>query len=88
MPNPNPNIEVTVVVSGQSATVKANIHQKVENLVRDALNQTGNQGQPPANWELRTSDGILIDQNLTIQNAGIVQGMKLFLSPHAGAGGN
>jgi hypothetical protein len=88
MTHPNPHVDVTVVVSGQSTTVKVNVHQKVETLVREALNQTGNQGQPPGNWELRTSDGILIDQNLTIENAGIIQGMKLFLSPHAGAGGD
>ncbi|HEY3292824.1 MAG TPA: DUF2604 domain-containing protein [Candidatus Nanopelagicaceae bacterium] len=87
MAHPNPNIEVTVVVSGQPTTVKVNIHEKVENLVREALHQTGNQGQPPGNWELRTADGIMIDQNLSIENAGIVEGMKLFLSPHAGAGG-
>lgn len=82
------NITVTVVVSGQSTEAKINIHQKVEELVREALNRTGNQGQPPGNWELRTSDGNLIEQSLTVEAAGIVEGMKLFLSPHAGAGGN
>ena len=81
------NITVKVIVSGQPTSVTVNRHQKVENLVREALNQTGNKGQPPADWELRTADGALIDQGLTIETAGIIDGMTLYLSPRAGAGG-
>jgi len=81
------NITVKVIVSGQPTSVTVNRHQKVEHLVREALNQTGNKGQPPADWELRTADGALIEQNLTIDAAGIVDGMTLYLSPRAGAGG-
>jgi hypothetical protein len=55
--------------------------------VRESLNKTGNQGQPPSDWELRTSDGALIEQTLTIEAAGLVDGMTLYLSPRAGAGG-
>jgi hypothetical protein len=80
-------ITVKVIVSGQPTSVTVHKHQKVEHLVREALNQTGNKGQPPADWELRTSDGALIEQNLTIEAAGIVNGATLFLNPRAGAGG-
>jgi hypothetical protein len=83
----DPNINLVVVVSGQPASIKVNIHQKVDHLVREALNKTGNKGQPPADWELRTSDGALIEQSLTIEKAGLVEGMTLYLSPRAGAGG-
>lgn len=87
MAHPDRNISVTVIVSGQPTTVKVNIHQKVDHLVREALNQTGNKGQPPSEWELRTSDGALIEQTVTIEAAGIVNGMTLYLNPRAGAGG-
>lgn len=87
MTHPDPNIAVTVIVSGQPTTVKVNIHQKVDQLVREALNQTGNKGQPPSEWELRTSDGALIEQTLTVEAAGILAGMTLYLNPRAGAGG-
>jgi len=80
-------IAVKVIVSGQPTSVSVHKHQTVEHLVREALNQTGNKGQPPADWELRTSDGALIEQNLTIEAAGIVNGATLFLNPRAGAGG-
>jgi Protein of Unknown function (DUF2604) len=87
MPQSESHITVKVIVSGQPTSVTVNGHQKVEQLVREALNQTGNKGQPPADWELRTADGALIEQNLTIETAGIVAGMTLYLSPRAGAGG-
>ena len=72
MPKTDPNITVTVVVSGQETSLKVNIHQKVEELVREALRETGNQGQPPEDWELRTGDGALIGQGIRIADAGIV----------------
>lgn len=81
------DIDVQIVVSGQSTTIRTNLHQTVEHLVKEALKESGNKGQPPAEWELRTSDGTLIDQALTVAAAGIADGMTLFLSPRAGAGG-
>lgn len=82
------NIDVQIVVSGQPITIKTNINQFVEHLVKEALKESGNKGQPPSEWELRTSDGTLIDQTLKIAVAGITDGATLFLSPRAGAGGD
>ena len=82
------NINVIVIVSGQETNVKINVHQKVENLVREALHNTGNEGQAISEWELRTADGALIETSLRITDAGIVEGMRLYLSPRAGAGGS
>ena len=81
------NINVHVVVSGQSTTIKVNGNQTVEHLVKEALRESGNKGQPAPEWELRTSDGTLIDQSLKILAAGIADGATLFLNPRAGAGG-
>lgn len=81
------NIDVHIVVSGQATTIQVNLHQPVEHLVKEALKASGNKGQPPSEWELRTTDGTLIDQALTVSAAGILDGMTLFLSPRAGAGG-
>ena len=81
------NITVQIVVSGQPISVKTNVNQFVEHLVKEALKESGNKGQPPSEWELRTSDGTLVDQTLKVVAAGIVEGVTLFLSPRAGAGG-
>ena len=81
------SINVQVVVSGQPTALKVNLHQTVEHLVKQALQESGNKGQPASEWELRTSDGTLIDQSLAIGAAGVGDGATLFLSPRAGAGG-
>jgi hypothetical protein len=81
------NIDVTVVVSGQPERLKVNVHQTLEHLVHEALQRSGNQGQAPSDWELRTEDGRLLDQATTIAAAGVHDGTTLFLSPTAGAGG-
>jgi hypothetical protein len=82
------DIDVHIVVSGQPTNIKTSVNQTVEHLVKEALRESGNKGQPPSEWELRTSDGTLVDQSLRVGAAGIVEGTTLFLSPHAGAGGN
>ena len=80
-------IDVTVVVSGQPERLKVNAHQTVAHLVHEALQRSGNQGQASSDWELRTEDGRLLDQAVTAAAADIEDGMTLFLSPKAGAGG-
>lgn len=81
------NITVEVVVSGQATTIKVNLRQAAEHLVKEALKESGNKGQPTSEWELRTSDGRLIDQNVEIGTAGVTNGTRLYLSPRAGVGG-
>jgi hypothetical protein len=88
MSQSEPNITVIIIVSGQATSVTINVHQKVEHLAHEALKQTGNQGQQASAWELRTVDGRLVDQSLTVEAAGIVMGITLYLSPRAGAGGS
>ena len=80
-------ITVKVIVSGQSVSIEVNLHQQVEQLVHESLQRTGNKGQPPGEWELRTVDGRLIPQSQTVEAAEIVEGSSLFLNPRAGAGG-
>jgi hypothetical protein len=81
------NIELTVVVSGQPVRLKVNVHQTVEHLIHDALQQSGNKGQAPSEWELRTEDGTLLDQSARIADVGLTEGGTIFLNPRAGAGG-
>jgi uncharacterized protein DUF2604 len=87
MPNPAPFLDLIVVVSGSPHPVRVNVHQALEHVVAEALRESGNVGQPPADWELRTEDGTLLDQSVRVDAAGLHEGQTLFLSPHAGAGG-
>jgi hypothetical protein len=81
-------IDLIVVVSGQPQPVRVNANQTVEHLVHEALKKSGNHGQPPESWELRTDAGASIDQALRVGQAGLSDGMTLFLNPQAGVGGN
>ncbi len=87
MPESKREIDVVVVVSGQPERLAIGSHQKLQHLVHEALRRSGNQGQPPSDWDLRTESGQLLDQELTAAEADIQGGMTLFLSPKAGAGG-
>lgn len=87
MPPAPQNIEVIVVVSGQSERLRVNVHQTLEHLVHESLQRSGNPGQGPSDWELRDGSGALLDQSQTVGAAGIADGATLFLNPKAGAGG-
>lgn len=80
------NLNLTVVVSGQPVAIKANRHERVQLIADEALRLTNNRGQ--TDWELRTSDGILLNLEVRIDESGISDGATLYLSPRAGAGGS
>lgn len=86
-PRPDKHYELTVVVSGQPLAVRVNAKQTLEHVIREALNSSGNHGQAPSDWELRREDGALLDQQQRANDAGLHDGVTLFLNPRAGAGG-
>lgn len=79
-------LNVTVVVSGEDTVVTVNAHQKARDLIREALKQSGNQGQPLENWVLRGPGGE-IGPNVRIADIGITSEVKLYLNPQRGEGG-
>jgi hypothetical protein len=83
---PENHISVTIVVSGEDLEIETNTHQPLRELVRRALNESGNQGQDPNDWVLRTAAGP-VSLDLTVGGAGIHSGAKLYLSPQVGEGG-
>ena len=77
---------ITIVVSGIAGSFGATPNQRVSDVMRAALDRTGNTGQPVNAWELRTMDGHLLEATIRIRDTGILDGSTLFLSPHAGMG--
>lgn len=80
-------IVLTVVVSGESTRVEANVNASLHAVVDKALEQTKNTGQSAENWELRDADGRTLDLGSKIENLGITEGTPLFLNPKVGVGG-
>lgn len=80
-------IDIAVIVNGQP--VAERVHEKtlLRDVVKRALDKSGNSGQPIENWELRDSSGQLLDLSKTIGQVGTVNGAKLFLNLKAGVGG-
>lgn len=84
----NPNkIEIVVVVNGQPVVVDANLNAPLRTVIPKALEASGNSGQPPTNWELRSADGELLDLDLKIEDFQFPADVKLFLNLKAGVGG-
>ena len=80
-------IEFTIVVNGQPVPIKIDQYAEVGEAVKQALENSGNSGQPIENWELRDASGHPIDTGLKIADSDIKEGAKLFLNLKAGVGG-
>ena len=87
MPDPK-KISITVVVNGQPTVVDALGGAPLRTIIPDALRQTENSGQPPENWELRDTDGNILDLDKKIEDYGFPEKVRLFLNLKAGVGGN
>ena len=81
-------ISIIVVVNGQPTEVDAFDDAPLSAVIPDALSQTDNSGQPPENWELRDTDGTLLDLDKKIEDYGFPPKFRLFLNLKAGVGGH
>lgn len=80
-------IDFEVVVNGQPTKVKADESARLDSIIPEALNETGNSGQPPENWELRDESGRLLDGTKLIRSYDFDKRVRLFLNLKAGVGG-
>ncbi len=80
-------IDLAVVVNGQPIVVQANLEAPLRTVIPQALQQTGNAGQPPENWELRDQAGALLALEKTIEDFSFPADVRLFLNLKAGIGG-
>ncbi len=87
MPKPDNRIQLIVVVSGVAHPGEVNVHEPLQNLVRDVLRASGDAGRSIEEYELRTEDGRLLDLGVKGSDAGLNDGDTLYLNPMAGAGG-
>ena len=80
-------IEFTIIVNGQPVPVKIDRYAEIGEAVAQALEESGNSGQPVKNWELRDASGHPIDTGQKIADSDIKDGAKLSLNLKAGVGG-
>jgi len=85
---PENEIDLVIVVNGQPTVVRANKNAPLRTVIPRALEQTGNAGQPPDNWELRDSAGALLPLDKKIGEFNFPPDVRLFLNLKAGVGGS
>ncbi len=78
---------LVIVVNGAETQVEQNENAPLRAVVGKALEQTGNSGQSPDNWELRDSGGTVLDLARKIKDYGFTDGTRLFLNLRTGAAG-
>jgi Protein of Unknown function (DUF2604) len=81
------NIILTIVVNGTPTKVEADVQAPLGSVIPKALDQTGNEGQPPENWELKDAKGVALDVKKKIEEFHFPCDVTLFLSLKAGIGG-
>lgn len=84
---PDNKVLIAVIVNGQPTVVEANTNAPLETIIPRALEQSGNTGQPPDNWELRDAQGTLLDTSKKISSFAFPPDVQLFLNLKAGVGG-
>jgi hypothetical protein len=80
-------LDLSVVVNGQPTMIQAEPEALLGSIIPKALEQTGNVGQPPQNWELRDANGNVLDPARKVESFGFVSGVVIFLNLRAGIGG-
>ncbi|MBA2335592.1 MAG: DUF2604 domain-containing protein [Blastocatellia bacterium] len=84
---PDNKISLTAVVSGTPTEVTANVNAPLKTIIPEALRETGNNGQPPDNWDVKDAAGNILDPNKKIGDFGFTDGVTVFLTLKAGIGG-
>lgn len=84
---PDNKVQLAVIVNGVPTVVEANVNAPLETIIPRALEETGNTGQPPGNWELRDAQGTLLDTSKKIASFDFPPDVRLFLNLKAGVGG-
>ena len=78
---------LTVVVTSDPVRLEVDRSSVVRAVVAEALAKANAVGRERGDWQLKTSAGVVLDQSLTLEEAGIECGSTLFLSLKAGAAG-
>ena len=81
-------LTLTFVVNGASTEVPVSLDDILRDAAMKALKATGNEeGRPIEEWDLKDSEGAVIDMSSHVEAHGFTSETKLYLSPKIGAGG-
>jgi hypothetical protein len=87
VPKEGHRIRLVFIINGVDYPVEVNAEAPLAGAVERALDESHNTGRPPDEWEVRNSAGVLLEKGRTIEDLGLKNGARLFLSLRVGAGG-
>lgn len=87
MPGPN-SLPLVIVVNGAETMVEANLNAPLHTVAQHALHDSGNQGRPLSDWELKNEAGQLLDLNRKVRDFGFGPGTVLYLTLLVGVNGD
>jgi hypothetical protein len=80
-------IQLVVVVNGVETVVDANLNAPLRTVAQHALNASGNQGRPLADWELKDERGQLLDLDRAVSTFNFAANAVLYLTLSVGVNG-
>jgi hypothetical protein len=80
-------IAIIFIINGVDYRVAVNTEVPLAVAVEKALDESRNTGRPPDQWEVRNSSGVLLENDRSIEDLGLKDGTRLFLTLRVGAGG-
>jgi hypothetical protein len=80
-------VKITMVVNGAPTEIHADEDELLSDVRLKALKKSGNEGQPPENWEIKNEAGEMLDPDKTVRHYHFGKEVTLFLSLKAGVAG-
>jgi hypothetical protein len=87
VPAKGQKIVLIFIINGVDYRIEANVEAPLAVAVERALAESRNTGRPLDEWEVRNSSGVLLEKDRTIEDLGLKDGARLFLTLRVGAGG-
>lgn len=80
-------ISLVFIVMGVDVPVEANMHEPLKVARDKALEQSNNTGRPVDEWQITNADGHELSPDSKIDELGLEDGARLFLTLKVAAGG-
>jgi hypothetical protein len=80
-------LTLVFVVGGEDVAVEINPNAPLKAALEKALAKSGNTGRPPNDWEVTDEGGSVLDPSTKVEDLGLQDGARLFLTPKVSKGG-
>lgn len=80
-------LDLKVIVSGKEIVINTNTNAPLRSVAEKALADTGNVGQDLSRWEMTTPNGVVLNFDTKVGDAGLKDGDTVLLNPKAGVTG-